>query len=160
MTHRRTFLKNLAVTAGALTVSDLMAQTAPDWKKQMGLELYTVRDLLPKDYEGVLAKVAEIGYKEVEPADPYNKLEPKQYRALLDRFGLTMPSTHSGAVDGPDLEKQLEGFQIMGIKYTEVRGGGGGRGAGRGPAAGAARGAGTPAARPVESAKRQAADLN
>src|SRR4051794_4681747 len=148
MTHRRTFLKHLAVSAGALTVSDLMAQTGTDWKKQMGIELYTVRDLLPKDYEGILAKIAEIGYKEVEPADPYNKLEPKQYRALLDRFGLTMPSTHSGAVDGPDLEKQLEGFQIMGIKYTEVRGGGGGRGAGGG------------AGRTVEAAKRQAADLN
>jgi sugar phosphate isomerase/epimerase len=169
MTHRRSFIQHLAVSAGALTLSDLMAQTGPDWKKQIGLELYTVRDVLPKDYEGVLAKVAEIGYKEVEPADPYNNMEPKQYRALLDRYGLTMPSTHSGATDGPNLEKQLEGFQIMGIQYTEVRGGGGGGGtagrgaAGRGQAGaagGAARAAGAPAARPVESAKRQAADLN
>ena len=152
MTHRRTFLKNLAVSAGALSVSDLMAQTTPDWKKQMGLELYTVRDILPKDYEGTLAKVAEIGYKEVEAADPYNNMEPKQYRALLDRYGLTMPSTHSGAVDGPDLEKQLEGFQIMGLKYTEVRGGGGGAARRRGRRADAARR--RPAARPVESAKR------
>src|SRR4051812_42197994 len=162
MIHRRSFLAGLAAAA-----ADLMAQIDPGWKQQIGLELYTVRDVLPKDYEGVLAKVAEIGYKEVEPADPYNNMEPKQYRALLDRYGLTMPSTHSGATDGPNLEKQLEGFQIMGIKYTEVRGGGGGaagRGAaGRGQAGaagGAARAAGAPAARPVESAKRQAADLN
>jgi len=156
MTHRRSFIQHLAVSAGALTLTDLMAQTGPDWKKQMGLELYTVRDILPKDYEGTLAKVAEIGYKEVEPADPYNNLDPKQYRALLDRYGLTMPSTHSGATDGPNLEKQLEGFQIMGIKYTEVRGGGGNRGAG----GGGGRAAGAPIARPVESAKRQADDLN
>jgi sugar phosphate isomerase/epimerase len=137
---RRTFLAQLAASSGAL-----IAQTAPDWKKQIGLELYTVRDLLPKDYEGVLAKVAEIGYKEVEAADPYNKMEPKQYRALLDRYGLTMPSTHSGATDGPNLEKELEGFQIMGLKYTEIRGGGGG--GGRGP-------------RTVESIKRSAQQLN
>src|SRR3954452_7590762 len=143
MTHRRTFLKQLAVSAGALSVSDLMAQTAPDWKKQMGLELYTVRDLLPKDYEGILAKVAEIGYKEVEPADPYNNMQPKQYRALLDKHGLTMPSTHAGAQDGPNLEKELEGFQIMGVKYTEVRGAAGGGGGGRGP-------------RTVDSVKRSA----
>jgi len=164
MTLRRTFLKTLAASTSALTMADLMAQTGTEWKNQMGLELYTVRDILPKDYEGTLAKVAEIGYKEVEAADPYNNLEPKQYRALIDRYGLRMPSTHSGAVDGPGLEKQLEGFQIMGIKYTEVRGGDGGRGegaAGRGPAPGrAARGAPGPAVRPVESAKRQAADLN
>src|SRR3954469_20611438 len=137
-----------------------LAHGATTWSIQIGLELYTVRDILPKDYEGTLAKVAEIGYKEVEPADAYNNLEPKQYRALLDKYGLTMPSTHSGAVDGPGLEKQLEGFQIMGLKYTEVRGGGGGGGGGRGAAPAAARPAGSPPARPVDSAKRQAAELN
>jgi len=133
MTTRRTFL---AASGAALLLADqgreLMAQTAPDWKKQIGLELYTVRDLLPKDYEGTLAKVAEMGYKEVEPATDYGDMDPKAFRAMLDRFGLSAPSTHVGATDGPDLEKQLEGFQIMGIRYTEIRGGapGGGHGPG------------------------------
>ena len=121
MMNRRTFL---AASGAGL----LMAQTSADWKKQMGLELYTVRDLLPKDYEGTLAKVAEIGYKEVEPATDYAGMTPKQFRAMLDKFGLTAPSTHVGATDGPDLEKQLEGFRTMGIRYTEIRGGAGGRG--------------------------------
>jgi sugar phosphate isomerase/epimerase len=132
MIHRRSFLQSLAATAGAAAFSDLMAQIDSGWKSKIGLELYTVRDLLPGDYEGILAKVAAMGYKEVEPADPYNNMQPKQYRALLDKYGLTMPSTHSGATAGPGLEKQLEGFQIMGLKYTEIRGaqtGGGGRGA-------------------------------
>ena len=126
MMNRRTFL---AASGAGL----LMAQTSADWKKQMGLELYTVRDLLPKDYEGTLAKVAEIGYKEVEPATDYAGMEPKQFRAMLDKFGLSAPSTHVGATDGPDLEKQLEGFQTMGIKYTEIRGAAAGGGGGRGP---------------------------
>ena len=60
---------------------------------------------------------------------------------MLDRLGLSMPSTHSGATEGPDLEKQLEGFQIMGIKYAEIsapraaagRGPGGPPAGGRGP---------------------------
>jgi len=40
---------------------------------------------------------------------------------MLDRLGLTMPSTHAGATGtGAELEKQLGGFQIMGIKYTEI----------------------------------------
>jgi sugar phosphate isomerase/epimerase len=126
MMNRRTFL---AASGAGL----LMAQTSPDWKRQIGLELYTVRDLLPKDYEGTLAKVAEIGYKEVEPATNYAGMEPKQFRAMLDKFGLSAPSTHVGATDGPDLEKQLEGFQTMGIKYTEIRGGAPEGGGGRGP---------------------------
>jgi sugar phosphate isomerase/epimerase len=102
-------------------VSETLAQ-AHDWKKQIGLELYTVRDLMAADFEGVLAKIAQIGYREVEPASGYNNMEPKQFRAMLDRYGLRMPSTHSGAVGtGPALEKQLEGFQTMGIRYTEIR---------------------------------------
>jgi len=132
---------------------------AADWKKQPGLELYTVRDLTAKDYEGTVAKVAEIGYKEVEPATDLGGLTPQQFRAMLDRYGLSAPSTHVPATDGPDLEKQLEGFQIIGIRYTDVRAaaraGGGGGGAKK-----AAPRAAAPRVPTEESVKRQAAELN
>ena len=139
--NRRTFLKQTAACAAVAG-----SLRAADWKKQVGLELYTVRDLTAKEYEATVAKVAEIGYKEVEAATDYAGMEPRQFRAMLDRYGLTMPSTHVGATAGPDLEKQLEGFRIMGIQYTEIRGAGGG-GGGRGPAT-------------EDSIKRQAAQLN
>ena len=161
MTLTRRDWTKLALSA--LPAANLLAA---DWKRQPGLELYTVRDLLPKDYEGTVAKVAEIGYKEVEPATDYGGMSPQQFRAMLDRYGLTAPSTHAPATEGPDLEKQLEGFQIMGIRYTEVRP----------PArAGAAPGgaprkakaaakvqprAAAPRAATEESVKRQAAQLN
>ena len=152
--HRRTFVKEIAACSGAFVlagnIGELLAQTTPDWRKQIGLELFTVRDLMSKDFEGTLAKVAEIGYKEVEPVG-YGGLDPKQFRALLDRYGLSAPSTHSGAIDGPDLEQQLEGHQIMGIKYTEIRarrpggpGPGGAPGGPGAPAAGRPPGAGPP----------------
>src|SRR5436305_7010798 len=102
MTNRRTFLKEAAAYSGALAMAANTVRAA-DWKKQAGLELYTVRDLITKDYEGTLAKVAEIGYKEVEAATDYGNLQPKQFRAMLDRYGLTMPSTHVGAAAGPGL---------------------------------------------------------
>ena len=131
--HRRDFLKQIACAGGSLAALGAAlpkaVEAAPNWKAQIGLEMYTVRDLMGTDYEGTFAKVAALGYKEVEPAsNGYGGMEPKQYRAMLDRYGLTMPSTHVPATDGPDLEKQLEGFQVMGIKYTEVRSGPGGGG--------------------------------
>jgi sugar phosphate isomerase/epimerase len=121
--NRRNFLETAVAALGA----QILLRAAEN--RRIGLELYTVRNLTPKDYEGTIAKVAEIGYKEVEPVD-YGGMTPKQYRAMLDKYGLTAPSTHAGATEGPDLEKQLEGFQTMGILYTEVRGGPGGN---RGP---------------------------
>lgn len=139
---RRAFLRDAAVYGSAVALSSIVTQANQPQSngaqvildssaipRQIGLGLYTVRDLMTDStaYRAVLAKVAEIGYKEIEPADrtdakgvAYAGLEPKAFRALLDQNGLSMPSTHSSAIDGPDLEKQLEGFQIMGIKYTEV----------------------------------------
>lgn len=165
---RRDVLKRLAGSTGAVFLASALSQPAgaatPDWRKQVGLELFTVRDLIQKDYEGTLARVAEIGYKEVEPASGYAGLSPKDFRAMLDRLGLSMPSTHSGAHEGPDLEQQLEGFQIMGLKYIEIGGpvgargrGPGGRGPGGPPGAGRGRG---PMPQTEESVKRQAEQLN
>ena len=127
-TNRRDFLRNItALSTAALTAAGAAKAAMPDWKKQIGLEMYTVRDLTPKDYEGTLAKLAGFGYKEIEPASAnYGGMDPKQFRAMLDRYGVSMPSTHIGATAGPGLEKELEGFQIMGLKYTEVKGGGNG----------------------------------
>jgi sugar phosphate isomerase/epimerase len=153
--HRRTFLKGIAAFAGSFR--GLSAQISPAWRKQIGLELYTVRDLLAQDFEGALAKVAEIGYKEVEPVG-YGGLDAKQFRALLDRYKLTAPSTHTSATEGPDLEKELKEHQIMGFKYTQIRGGGarGGQKAAKG-----AKGARPQRPAPtVESVKRSAEQYN
>src|SRR5215472_14812042 len=136
--QRRDFLKKMVAGGGATLVAgslgEALAQTGPDWTKQIGLELFTVRDAMQTDYEGVLAKLASYGYKEVEPAGGYNNMQPKEFRAMLDRYGLSMPSTHSGLPAGDDVETRLEGARVMGLKYIENLGGGGG-GRGRGPGA-------------------------
>jgi sugar phosphate isomerase/epimerase len=154
--RRRGFLKTMFACGGATLIAgslgEAFAQTAPDWTKQVGLELFTVRDAMQTDFEGVLAKIASFGYKEVEPASGYNNMSPKEFRAMLDRYGLTMPSTHSGLPAGDTIEARLEGGQVMGLQYIEnLGGGGGGRGQG-----GPGRGAG----QSEETVKRQAQTLN
>jgi sugar phosphate isomerase/epimerase len=181
---RRSFLKH-AAAIGSVTLlggkAYAQASPAPAWKNQVGLELDTVRDLMMSNFEGVLAKVAQMGYREVEPASGYNNMDPKTFRAMLDRYNLRMPSTHSGASGaGAALEKQLEGFQIMGIEYTEIlndsRPGPAGPGPGRKLAPGAYYNPGTGVTRnsfteteafgpyqpavTIESVKQRAAQLN
>jgi sugar phosphate isomerase/epimerase len=126
MRTRRQFLREATVGSAAAflashaqPLASSQATAASPWRSRIGLELYTIRDLMT-DYEGTLAKVAEIGYTEVEPTS-YNNMSPKNFRSMLDRLKLTMPSTHAPARGtGADLERQLEGFQVMGIKYTEI----------------------------------------
>ena len=125
-TSRRAFLKQSAVMSAAVLLRDGLAvaqETEPVWRDRIGLELYTVRDVMADDFEGVLARVAQIGYKEVEPASGFNNMDPKAFRALLDRHGLSMPSTHTGypSADDPEIERKLEALQMMGVRYTEIR---------------------------------------
>ena len=61
--------------------------------EKVGVQLYTVRSVMKEDFEGKLAKVAEIGYREVEFAG-YDDHTPQEVRAMLDRHGLTGPSAH------------------------------------------------------------------
>jgi sugar phosphate isomerase/epimerase len=93
---RRTFLGTMAAAVmasrggGAASIQSI------------GMQLYTVRTDLEKDFAGTLAKVAAIGYKEVEFAG-YFAHTPKQVKETLTANGLTAPSAHIDyAALGPD----------------------------------------------------------
>src|SRR5947209_3797589 len=94
MMNRRTFLEKAATVTAATLLANKLAWSAAEHKiDKLGVQLYTVRDLMKADFEGTLAKVAGIGYKEVEFAGYFNH-SPKDVRAILDRLGLTSPAPH------------------------------------------------------------------
>jgi sugar phosphate isomerase/epimerase len=86
---------------------------------RIGLQLYTVRDVLERDFEGTLARVAGIGYKEVEFAGYFNHT-PADVRALLDRHGLTSPAVHTGSIEPEAWKKALDAANVIGHKYIVV----------------------------------------
>lgn len=61
---------------------------------QLGLQLYTVRDHLEKDFEGTLRKVAELGYKGVEFAGYFGRT-PGEVLEILKETGLTVIGAHT-----------------------------------------------------------------
>lgn len=89
--HRRTFVAAMGAAAGLGRVPALLADDP--LVSRVGLQLYTVRDLLKQDFEGTLARVAAIGYEEVEFAGYFGQ-EPKAIRAILERLGLRAPAAH------------------------------------------------------------------
>src|SRR6266480_6443492 len=89
--NRRTFIGGLAA---ATVLGPRLTWAAESHKiDKVGLQLYTVRDDMKKDFEGTIAKVASIGYKEVEFAGYFDHT-PQQVRATIDKNGLTAPSVH------------------------------------------------------------------
>jgi hypothetical protein len=88
--NRRTFIGTSIATA---VVVSRPAWTAEHRIQRVGLQLYTVRDLMKQDFEGTIAKVAQTGYKEVEFAGYFGK-SPQEVRKILDANKLVSPSEH------------------------------------------------------------------
>ena len=66
--NRRTFIRSTAATSIALsqTGSLLAIEAENTYRKNIGIQLYTLRNELGKDPAGTLKKVAAAGYKQVE----------------------------------------------------------------------------------------------
>ena len=76
--------------AGVLDSSGL---SASPFGLPIGLQLYSVRELLPGDYAGTLKQIAALGYREVEAAGYFNR-SVEQVREALAAAGLRLPSAH------------------------------------------------------------------
>lgn len=93
---RKEFLRTSAVALSLPFLSKVDAVAKP--MKNVGLQLYTLRNELGKDPEGTLKKVAEIGYKELETfgysAGKFFGKTPAEFKSLLNGLGLSTPSGH------------------------------------------------------------------
>src|SRR5271165_4111760 len=95
--NRRTFIGSVTAAAVMSRVGWAASEAVAERRiEKIGLELYTVRDALAKDFEGTLAQVAKIGYKEVEFAGYFAHVPeftpaPKRTREILDGDGLSAP---------------------------------------------------------------------
>ncbi len=85
----------------------------------IGLQLYSVRDALTNDFEGVIRKVADMGYAGVETAGMFGS-SPQDARRLFDELGLKVTSAHSPMPLGDDKTKVLDTIAALGCKYLVV----------------------------------------
>lgn len=123
MTSRRDLLRTLSVAAlGAALPRSLHALAGgPRALEGIGVQLYTLRAAMRADPEGTLARIATIGFNEIEWWGEFGRT-PTQIRALLDRHGLSAPAAH---IDPRDLQADrlpalLERAQVMGHKHLLV----------------------------------------
>jgi sugar phosphate isomerase/epimerase len=69
-------------------------------KKNIGLQLYSIRDSIMKDVPAAIAKVSKMGYKFVEPAGYADGklygMDPADFKALCAKNDLTIISSHVG----------------------------------------------------------------
>ena len=114
--NRRTFIES-SIAAAVVSATARPAWGAVHHLDRIGLQLYTVRELMKQDFDGTIAGVAKIGYKEVEFAGYFGKT-PKEAKAVIDANGLTSPSAHH-PIDALEskLPEILEGAHVIGQKF-------------------------------------------
>jgi sugar phosphate isomerase/epimerase len=129
MINRRTFLTQAGLVGAGVALLPKLSLAAGN--RVAGIQLYTLRDQLPKDARGVIAKVAKAGYKEVEVFG-YNKqdgfwgLKPAEFKKLLDQHGLKSPSGHYGMDkllgEGKfdELDDAIAAGKILGHRYITM----------------------------------------
>ncbi|HEX9217678.1 MAG TPA: sugar phosphate isomerase/epimerase [Gemmatimonadales bacterium] len=117
--NRREFVQTMTAI-GATTLFCKVPRTAHSARlEKVGLQLYTVRDKMKEDFEATLARVAEIGYKEVEFAGYFDHA-PADVRAILDRHGLSAPSTHIALGEIDAWKASLDTAKAIGHDYVVV----------------------------------------
>jgi len=100
-------------------------------EKVVGLQLYSLRDSLPKDVKGVIEKVAQAGFKEVETygfsvKDQFWGLTPQEFKSILDANGLKAVSGHyslgSYLVDDntDELKASIAAAKVLGSEYVTI----------------------------------------
>ncbi len=122
---RRKFLQLTGATAAGLTLTGLSGNSlfaGNDERrkiKNFGLQLYTLRDVLPLDPKGILKQVASFGYKQIESYEGKDSMfwgmSPADFKKYMDDLGMKIVASHSDM--NKDFEKKAADAASIGMKY-------------------------------------------
>lgn len=116
---RRKFLQ----TTGLLSAAGLVGKNklfAHNFKlKNYGIQLWTVRDEIPKDPKGVLKQLASFGYTQVESFEGdkgmFWGMSAIEFKKYMDDVGMKIISSHCDIEK--DFEKKAADAASIGMKY-------------------------------------------
>lgn len=122
---RRTAIKQLgllsAVAMGASSPLDLLAGNNPaaGRLRKFGIQLYSVRDVLPRNPAGVIRELARMGYGQIESYEAgqgiFWGMKPKEFSELMKDCNLEALSSHCDT--GKEFERKAAEAAEVGMKY-------------------------------------------
>lgn len=123
-TSRRQFVR-LGTCSAAIAALPSLPLAASTAQPPLGLQLYSVRDLLPKDFAGTLAALYAAGYREVEAAGYYD-MPAAGFRRAMDNAGMRCVSTHHALqLWREKMDELIEYGHALGLSYMVCSSAGG-----------------------------------
>jgi sugar phosphate isomerase/epimerase len=125
MKTRRDFLKQGTVlSAGMLSAPMLFGGGNKNAK--LGIQVYSVRNQLNKDFKGTLKQIAKIGYKNIEAyglgADGkyLGKVKPAEYKKMCKDLRMNLVSTHVNYFEADDAQVHIDAGLESGLEYLII----------------------------------------
>jgi sugar phosphate isomerase/epimerase len=115
---------SLLVVAVFFSMSFVSCDKAPE--KQVGLQLYTLRDSMSNNPVATIEEVARVGYKIVEAAGyrdgKFYGMTPVEFKALCEKNGLNFLSSHTGmaAPDSANWERTMAWWDTCIAAHVEA----------------------------------------
>ena len=85
--------------------------------KRIGVQLYTVRNEMEKDFDGTLKRISSLGYDELEFAGLFGR-DPKTVRKTVEKLGMKIVGSHINSdklKENP--ESLIDETKALGAKY-------------------------------------------
>lgn len=130
---RRRFIQNTSLAAAGTLMLPAIVGCANNAQRPIGIQLYTLKDIIRKDVRGTLKKVADIGFKELEL---YSHADGKifdmaygEFNKVVTDLGMSIVSGHYGTGQGMpgmkgtlvnDWARSVEDAQKVGQKYMII----------------------------------------
>lgn len=104
------FASLLLISCGGSNTSETATKVAPE-KKELSLQLYSLRDDIKNDYAGTIKKAGEVGFTSVEAAGyadgKFYGRTPEEFKADLEAAGMTALSSHTNrALTAEELKRK------------------------------------------------------
>lgn len=119
MITRRNFIKATTFASVAAVLDPGMLKAASH-KKNIGLQLYTLRNAINQDLAGTLASISAIGYTWLEAAGysegRFYGLSPHEFRKMVEDLGMKVISSHA-SITPEDRQMAVEAHLELGVSY-------------------------------------------
>jgi sugar phosphate isomerase/epimerase len=121
--QRKDFLKITSLAASGLLINDAFGFLNDDANgkriKKFGIQLWSVREAMAKDPKGVLATLANNGYKLIESFDGekgmFWGMSALEFKSFLADNNLQMKTAHCNMND--NFEKKADDAKLIGMEY-------------------------------------------
>lgn len=121
--NRKGFLKTAGILSGGIAFSSFISDDIEMFDKKrikkFALQLYSLRDDLPKDPKDTLRQVAAFGYKQIESFEGkqgmFWGMTAQEFKKYMKELDMTIISSHCNI--NTDFEKKAADAASIGMKY-------------------------------------------